>query len=139
MNQKSRAFWGGALLILAAVLMVAKKGSVNILPIVTYEKVQFVLLDESSEPDVEVAKLVNSSQWQELSSRGVTAVRYDVTPTEKQPALDKYLKDNSVFKGSTLKLNYKSEDLTDLEWLGTGTAPTYTPMALKVYTDPSLS
>ena len=93
MNQKSRAFWGGALLILAAVLMVAQKGSVNILPIVTYEKVQFVLLDESSEPDVEVAKLVNSSQWQELSSRGVTAVRYDVTPTEKQPALDKYLKD----------------------------------------------
>ena len=42
---------------------------------------------------------------------------------------------NSSFKGSTLKLNYKSEDLTDLEWLGTGTAPTYTPMALKVYTD----
>lgn len=93
MNQKSRAFWGGALLILAAVLMVAQKGSINVLPIITYEKVQFVLLDESSEPDVEVAKLVNSSQWQDLSSRGVTAVRYDVTPTEKQPVLDKYLKD----------------------------------------------
>ena len=42
MNQKSRAFWGGALLILAAVLMVAQKGSVNILPIVTYEKGRFV-------------------------------------------------------------------------------------------------
>ena len=105
MNQKSRAFWGGALLILAAVLMVAQKGSVNILPIVTYEKVQFVLLDESSEPDVEVAKLVNSSQWQELSSRGVTAVRYDVTPNEKQPALDKYLKDKGD-KGYPIILVY---------------------------------
>ena len=105
MNQKSRAFWGGALLILAAVLMVAQKGSVNILPIVTYEKVQFVLLDESSEPDVEVAKLVNSSQWQELSSRGVTAVRCDVTPNEKQPALDKYLKDKGD-KGYPIILVY---------------------------------
>lgn len=105
MSQKSRAFWGGALLILAAVLMVAQKGSVNILPIVTYEKVQFVLLDESSEPDVEVAKLVNSSQWQELSSRGVTAVRYDVTPNERQPALDKYLKDKGD-KGYPIILVY---------------------------------
>ena len=105
MSQKSRAFWGGSLLILAAVLMVAQKGSVNILPIVTYEKVQFVLLDESSEPDAEVAKLVNSSQWQELSSRGVTAVRYDVTPNEKQPALDKYLKDKGD-KGYPIILVY---------------------------------
>lgn len=105
MSQKSRAFWGGVLLILAAVLMVAQKGGVNILPITTYEKVQFVLLDESSEPDVEVAKLVNSSQWQELSSRGVTAVRYDVTPNEKQPALDKYLKDKGD-KGYPIILIY---------------------------------
>lgn len=105
MNQKSRAFWGGALLILAAVLMVAQKGSINVLPIITYEKVQFVLLDESSEPDIEVAKLVNSSQWQELSSRGVTAVRYDVTPNERQPALDKYLKDKGD-KGYPIILVY---------------------------------
>ena len=105
MNQKSRAFWGGALLILAAVLMVAQKGSPGILPITTYEKVQFVLLDESSEPDVEVAKLVNSTQWQELSGRGVTAVRYDVTPNEKQPALEKYLKDKGD-KGYPIILVY---------------------------------
>ncbi len=93
MSQKSRAFWGGLLLIFAAVLMVSQKGGVNILPPVTYDRVQFVLLEETSESNPDLAVLVNSSQWQDLASRGVTTVRYDVTPNERQPALDKYLKD----------------------------------------------
>ncbi len=42
---------------------------------------------------------------------------------------------NSSYKGSTLRLNYRSQDLSDLEWYGTASASTYTPVALKVYTD----
>lgn len=93
MNQRSRAFWGGALLIIAAVLMVAQKGGISVLPVVTYDRVQFVLLEETSEPNPEIAILTNSAAWQDLASRGVTAVRYDITPEERQPQLDKYLKD----------------------------------------------
>lgn len=105
MNQKSRAFWGGALLILAAILMVTQKGGVNILPPATYDRVQFILLEETSEPDPDVAILVNSDKWQSLDSRGVSVARYDITPDQRQPALDKYLKDKGD-KGHPIILVY---------------------------------
>lgn len=97
MVSKSRAFWGGSLLLIAAFLM-ANGGGGGILPSVTYDKVQFVLMDESSEPTVELAILVNSEQWQSLESRGVTTKRYDVTMDARKPELESLLKDMGTTK-----------------------------------------
>ena len=93
MINKSRAFWGGVLLLVAAFLMHNRGGGIDILPSPTYDKVQFVLMDESSEPTVDLAVLVNSEQWQSLESRGVTTKRYDVTKDSRKPELEKLLKD----------------------------------------------
>jgi len=42
---------------------------------------------------------------------------------------------NSANEGSTFTLNYQSQDVDDLKFIGTVTTPTYTPMALKIYSD----
>lgn len=42
---------------------------------------------------------------------------------------------NSANHTSPIVLNYQSQDVDDLKFVGTVTSPSYTPMALKVYTD----
>ncbi len=98
MINKSRAFWGGVLLLVAAALMASRGGGIDIIPSTTYDKVQFVLMDESSEPTVDLAILVNSEQWQSLESRGVTTKRYDVTKDARKPEVEKFLQDMGATK-----------------------------------------
>lgn len=91
MNSNSRAFIGGVLLLMAAALLMARKGGLDFIPSTTYEKVYFVLLDESSEPNPDLAILVNSEQWQGLASRNVETMRYDVTRDARKPEVERHL------------------------------------------------
>lgn len=95
---KPGSFWGGVLLVVAAIWILNGSGTINVLPPQTYDEVYFILLDESSEPSAEIAILVNSDKWLDLSGKGVTARRYDVTLDEKKPEVEKYVKELGAVK-----------------------------------------
>lgn len=98
MSSSNRAFIGGLMMLLAAGLLMARKGGLDFVPSTTYEKVYFVLLDESSEPSTDLAILVNSEKWQGLSARGVETMRYDVTRDDRKPELEGHLKNLGATK-----------------------------------------
>lgn len=120
MSSNNRAFIGGLLLLVAAGLLMARKGGVNFIPATTYEKVYFVLLDESSAASTDIAVLVNSEQWQGLSSRGVEVLRYDVTRDERKPELEGHLKN----LGSTLPPAIVVYDAKSNNFIGVEPSPT---------------
>jgi hypothetical protein len=91
MVSRGGAFWGGVLLLVAAVLFASGKGKIDISPVVKYDKVDFVLMEETSQPDVDTAILVNSDKWQSLADRGVSVKRYDVTKDARKPEVEKFL------------------------------------------------
>lgn len=93
MRSKEASFFGGLLLVIAAVLMLSNKGDFGIFPPKVYDEVYFILLDETSQASPDVAILVNSDSWQGLSAKGVTAKRYDISLDAKKPEVEKYLKE----------------------------------------------
>lgn len=116
MKSKEATFLSGLLLVIASVLMLSGKSVLDIVPSKVYDEVYFILLDETSQPSSDVAVLVNSDKWQGLSLKGVTARRYDITPDEKKPELDRYLKElGSVEPPAILVIDKKTNKKVGVE------------------------
>lgn len=116
MNSNSRAFIGGVLLLMAAALLMARKGDLDFIPSTTYEKVYFVLLEETSEPNADLAILVNSEQWQGLASRNVETCRYDVTRDANKPEVERHLKNlGTTPPPAILVYDVKTKDFVAVE------------------------
>lgn len=116
MKSKEASFFGGLLLVIAAVLILRDKGGFGVFPPKTYDEVYFILLDETSQTSPDVAILVNSITWQGLAAKGVTAKRYDITLDAKKPEVEKYLKElGSVSPPAILVIDKKTNNPVGVE------------------------
>jgi len=56
------------------------------------------------------------------------------TATWAKSRIGKLLSNNSCSPNSHAIMRFRSQDITDLQWYSTNSNPTYTPVALKIYT-----